>query len=263
MFRRKFLMAAIIAGIATLAGPATSEAGFQVSAVVGGNSATITDNNSANLSAGTTANVSDTDGSSGLITTPTVLPGVPSGSHFSVGGVEIGLTAFSSTSGSSALLSTTSNIVIFNNTAAAIVLVLTVSNEFTLPAGQDLILAQSLTIEKFFNGTTARPDDVPTSDSVFSVAHASLDATATGSLGSNTTGYNANNWVYFNRTSNPFSMDQTFTITLQANESVKFQGTAQVVPVPAPAGLILAATALPFASLLRRRLRRPEATTAA
>jgi hypothetical protein len=35
------------------------------------------------------------------------------------------------------------------------------------------------------------------------------------------------------------------------------------VIVPAPAGLILAATALPFVGLLRRRLRKPEATTAA
>jgi hypothetical protein len=39
--------------------------------------------------------------------------------------------------------------------------------------------------------------------------------------------------------------------------------TTSSVVVPAPAGLILAATALPFAGLLRRRLRRPEATTAA
>ena len=50
---------------------------------------------------------------------------------------------------------------------------------------------------------------------------------------------------------------------LGAGQTVGNLSIESTVVAPAPAGLILAATALPFVGLLRRRLRRPEATTAA
>ena len=61
---------------------------------------------------------------------------------------------------------------------------------------------------------------------------------------------------------NPYSLTIRAIIThAGAQDATSFNASLQ--PVPAPAGLILAATALPFVGLLRRRLRRPEATTAA
>jgi hypothetical protein len=62
--------------------------------------------------------------------------------------------------------------------------------------------------------------------------------------------------------SSTFTVTQFIYLDLGANSSADFTGSS-VVAAPAPAGLILAASGLPFFGLLRRRLRRPETTTAA
>jgi hypothetical protein len=59
----------------------------------------------------------------------------------------------------------------------------------------------------------------------------------------------------------PYSLTIRAVITHTGAGATSFN--AELEPVPAPAGLILAATALPFVGLLRRRLRRQETTTAA
>jgi hypothetical protein len=62
----------------------------------------------------------------------------------------------------------------------------------------------------------------------------------------------------------PYSMTLVVNINHAPGTGVSSSFDFEVVnTVPAPAGLILAATAVPFLGLLRRRMRKPEVTTAA
>lgn len=58
-------------------------------------------------------------------------------------------------------------------------------------------------------------------------------------------------------------MSSTYDLYIAANATVDFQVNSVVTAAPAPAGLIMLAGALPFAGLLRRRLRKSELATAA
>lgn len=62
----------------------------------------------------------------------------------------------------------------------------------------------------------------------------------------------------------PYQIRTTITITLAAGAEANFN-TSAIVATPAPSGLVMLAGALPFAGLLRlrRRVAKPEATTAA
>jgi len=60
----------------------------------------------------------------------------------------------------------------------------------------------------------------------------------------------------FNRTTTPFQVTERSTLVLSTNDFVSFTATTTVVAVPAPAGLVLALTAVPFLGLgawVRRR----------
>jgi hypothetical protein len=102
-----------------------------------------------------------------------------------------------------------------------------------------------------------------------SFGSATLDSTAgpnnaVTSLSVSGAGSSDSDVVAFNPSNTPYFITQDFGITLAGlNQTFGASASGTITAVPAPAGLILAATALPFVGLLRRRLRKPEATTAA
>lgn len=268
MFRRKFLMAAIVAGIAALAGPSTSEAAFTVTGTIGGNSATISDNNTGNSTTGTASfGAGDLNAAIDRIRSTDVDPGIVGASQMDVNGILIGLRVTSTENSLQGNLSTTSLLTVFNSSGITQILTLTITNTFSAPgsAGTLVALHHDMTALTWYNGENivngSNPPSVISSQGMISDSGGSALTgilTAAGSLP------NAqSNQVQFLRSDNSYDLTQTFTITLGAGQSVAFQGAVNVTAVPAPAGLILAATALPFVGLLRRRLRRPEATTAA
>jgi len=271
MFRSKFLLAAVVAAAAiALAAPATSQAGFSVKAVVGANKATINDNNTpANTTAGSTANVTDRSAAAGTISTNTVNAGLNHNGDdiapFTVGGVRIGFSAQINENSAQSLLSSSTDLVLKNNSGAAVTVVLTISYDgFTLPgnAPEDLKLNNELTITAF-NNSVGTKSTTSSTGSVKAKTSANDDPVTSGEVGGNVAGLYTSDAI-FHRTSTPYTMTQTITVKLGVGESVKFDQESTLTPVvPAPAGLVLLATALPFAGLLRRRLRKSEVATAA
>ena len=67
------------------------------------------------------------------------------------------------------------------------------------------------------------------------------------------------------RSSSPYTVSNSITITLAGRATLNFQVVSTVTPTPAPAGLVMVAGALPFVGfgLIRRRLRKGEPVTAA
>jgi hypothetical protein len=260
MFRRKFLMAAIVAGIATLAGPATSQAGFSVTFTVGASTTTIFDNGAGDyafLNSNTIVTGSmDTAGN----TTGVPFPLPPF--HFM--GFDIALrTSHISTSGEVNIDSHSELIIKYVGAdPSATIRIEIVADSLTNPgaAGDGMTLFHRVTGLEFFkdNGTTGGVGSLDT----WATADPPGASTPVISLTSGGPAADGDETVNFIR---PVSYDliQTVDLTLNRDNSAQFDMLTRVNPVPAPAGLILAATALPFVGLIRRRLRKPEATTAA
>jgi hypothetical protein len=231
MFRRKFLMAAIVAGIATLAGPARSEADFKLRVDFGNNGSfesTVADGDplDVNLLPGFITVVS----SNGIMVTVNTGTsnhafGTLDLNNLTVSGagtvaIELTDTGYSSFSGYSLSVggTTSENPAILAFQAGG----LTSNTEFDLTTSTGVLAG--------VDGPGASFSAVGEFGSVAAV--------------------------------DPYSLTIRAVVTHDsASDTTSFDAFLQ--PVPAPAGLILAATALPFVGLLRRRLRKPEATTAA
>jgi hypothetical protein len=235
MFRRRFLMAAIVAGIATLAGPATGRADFKLRLDFGNNGSyetTITDNQAG-----------DSDPTVGVINFST------SGGGFSVL-VNVGSSKPVLTSGQMDLLNLT-----ISGGAGVVAVELTDTGFPGTPGAYTFSVGgtttTSLGLLSFEAGGTS-------SDTEFDLSNSTgpLNPTGTGGTGFATSAQFANGGA------DPYSL----TIRAVVEHTAPGQITsfdAHLTPVPAPAGLVLAATALPFVGILRRRLRRPETATAA
>jgi hypothetical protein len=267
MFRRKFLMAAIVAAIAIAATPLTGVAAFTATGTIGGNSATVSDGNGANVAIGSASfGAGDIAPLAGTITTTAVSPGVVAAGQFDVNGFRIGVNSVSSESPTQANMSTTSFLTVYNSSLVTQTLTLSITNTFTLPgaAGSLLVLNHRLTAIAWFNGTdiagASNPPSVISSEGIISDSGGTVTTLPLSVSGGVPVGLS--NYALFLRSDGTYDLTQQFEITLGAGQSVQFQGSVNAV-VPAPAGLILAATALPFVGLLRRRLRKPEATIAA
>jgi hypothetical protein len=245
MFRSKFLMAATVAAIAALAGPATSQAGFTIhisddlgnipfNAVVGGNSY----NNNTIVMGGLKINITLTSNA----------PGNNSNSQVDTAAISVSTTAggIPATKLTISVISDT-----FLNAPGLVGATLFTSMGFSNL--QNLGITPTATASGFstINGLHVVGSDVSVPDV----------------LGSSTSSV-----PLF--VASPYTLGNTMILDLhaysgeptgQANVNITSfldgQGNFQITP--APAGLILAATALPFVGLLRRRLRKPEATTAA
>jgi hypothetical protein len=258
MFRWKFLMAAIVAGIAALAGPATSQAAYELRLSSNGEIATL-DLTTVTTGAGTIGSGTYTGSSSGggvVTLTGIVFQGYT---------ISTNLT-FSNSPGSPGLaqlsLSDTSiqrTAALTNNGTLSIAVSAT---DYSSPTGftTNNTAFQTLYTPNNANGTVTLTSHVDLTNSLFGAGNTQSD-TATTSFSSpiNTQALPSINGL--------FSMTneiQVSGLAVAVNNLPQIQASVDsTVIVPAPAGLILAATALPFVGLLRRRLRKPEATTAA
>ena len=239
MFRRRFLMAAIVAGIATLAGPATSGAAFTVTITSGANTLTIVDGDG-----------NDSNGTAGRIDFDNALL---------FGAFDIEVSASTNSPGgfipgfgpAGRISSNTLNVV--SNGSLTTLTIETFSDGFSIfDVNDNVTVLNRLSASALDGGATAT--------GVTELISATPSTTPVASL----------NDVGFNQTSmnavlnsDPFAIRNTMTLNNLVSNAEQNVTLTSTVVVPAPAGLILAATALPFVGLLRRRLRRPEATTAA
>jgi hypothetical protein len=233
-----------------------ADAAFSVKGTIGANTATIFDGNVGNTSSGT-ATVGNGDESllAGVIRTEGILAGTSTPGAFDVNGVQIGLFSTSTQSALQASVSSTTAITVFNSSASTQTLTLTVaSTGFTLPgaSGSIVTMTHALTILNWYTGVDiVNTSNPPSTMSSIGTISDSGGSQSTGSLGSATLPFSASNSVGFTRSAATFDLTQTFTITLGANQSVAFQGSVNVNPVPAPAGLVLLASALPVLGLRR------------
>ena len=258
MFRRKFLMAAIVAGIAALAGPTASQAAFSVTMQSGGSGPfVVTDN----LASGTVPSGGYFDFD--LTTTSPNTISIASSQVGNLNGFSFSLISTSNSPGSPTAggLVTSSVISLSNNNATAERITLTFfSDGFAIPGAGPLSLSTVI---------TSLIGDLTPADLGAGLTQSQIYSTGSGSTSAST-----NPAAYFQSGTTLITGPVSFTSTgtysnqlvlslyLEAGEDAFLQVGSRVI-APAPAGLILAATALPFVGLLRRRLRRPETTTAA
>jgi hypothetical protein len=225
MFRR-FLMAAIVAGIATLAGPSTSEAAFTLRLTQGATVVTVLD-----------GGAGDSNPVLGAITyigpvgvfTINVSTGL---SKPAIGPAAMDLNSVNS------------------STAAGTLTIELTDTDFVGPSpGHTFnVGGTSQGTAVFEAGRSDLNAPFALSDSTGALAFGAGAFSGSAGLGSGI--------------GNPYSLTIRADITHGSGTRTS-SFNAELTPVPAPAGLILAATALPFVGLLRRRLRKPEATTTA
>jgi hypothetical protein len=236
MFRR-FMMAAIVAGIATLAGPSTSRADFTITFQQTGFLDAIVTTSSNNIS---------------LV-------------DYAFGTYEIDVNAFSNSPGGAIPGSTVGGLLTQNTfsvtttaTGASALTIIISDDRFTTPGPGVAVVTNSISSTFMTTGTASATTEVsPTTGGSFTTGPASVSGPLVGFDGDETGGITT-------ITGSPYTITNSLVLSglTTAGNRANITTTSSVV-VPAPAGLILAATALPFAGLLRRRLRRPEATTAA
>jgi len=166
----------------------------------------------------------------------------------------------------SILQSSTSTVI--NNTGTSHTLKLWVSQtNYTLPTGTPLhvesglsgtLTAGTVGTTGIFQGYAANSNTLldtsgfstGSQDVVLMVGNQWLTNTATGT---------------FPRTNatSPFSLTSVVTLAMSGGAVMNFSSQISVTPTPAPAGVVLVASVLPFVALLRRRLRKSDAVTAA
>jgi hypothetical protein len=234
MFRRKFFVTAILGALASMASPGTSKAAFTVTLhEVGFTDVTITDNG-----------VGDSDPNAGYIQTNQAF-----GDFFIVANFA---TSNSADNVSPAQLGIQNTDATTNRTFTGTkTLTITVEDtNFNAPgSGWDKV---TTALQALSNGGTVTYQTYVDGDAG-TLQSLSAIGTKTGT-----------DYTYVGST--PYSIKGVLTITMSAGvRSFRVQGDSTVEPgvnpVPAPGGLILAATAVPFFGLLRRRLRRTEAAT--
>ena len=263
MFRSRFLLAAVVAAVASLTAPATSQAAFYVTlSGDGSNTYVINDQNSpANTGPFNDRNnaideVNNIRVASGTGATPTLYNSI----NFSL----TTLTDNPGTSVSGNVFATTAHIVNTSASQKRITFTIT-SSGFTSP-GQagDTLYAQtvltSLTGLTTSNlGSGANQSQFVTTITGTGQTPNSVSTSADSFVQSGTQMWS--NQVSFIRGSD-YTISSTYDLYIAAGATVDFQVNS-VVAAPAPAGLIMLAGAMPFAGLLRRRLRKSELATAA
>jgi len=210
-------MAAIVAGIATLAGPSTSQAEFKLRLTQGATVVELTD--------------VDNDG------------------VISFNGVVGSFTVNVSTGISKPVLGPATMDLNSINVGVGTLTIELTDTDFVGPAP-----GYNLDVGGTTNGTAAFLAGGTNSNDEYDISNPSPE------LVFNSSPY-AGSAFLTSQGDDPYSLTIRAVITHQTFGGSSFD--AELSPVPAPAGLILAATALPFVGLLRRRLRKPEAASAA
>jgi len=263
MFRRKFLTAALVAAVAALAAPMTSQAAFYIGVRVGGVGGSTTILNDATFDA-----VND-----GNIETPTLQAGGSLAGKYNFGGYFIGISATSNAgiNPNQALLTTNTKVVVSNISAGNQTLELFVlEDNFSVPGTPPILstLTNDLTVNNFFVGADAMGAG-QLGESVSVIASAGIDAQPVGSANpfnpGTIQGITASSSISapvlgnetstsFLRTTSPYYVQTHLIFNLNQGNSVQIQDDTKVT-APAPAGLVLVATAVPFFGLIRRRMK--------
>lgn len=242
MFRSRFLLAATVAAVALLAGPATSQAAFTVYAKQAGV-------NSGNYTA--------------VLSGPDFVPLSASGTY---GSFQFTIYGASSNNAAnlSELLTSTTRVQNITGTQAKIELLVVQSN-YTLPSGPQLSVSSSMGGSITAGTLTMTPLFQAWADATNTATSTPIGTTAgpqngvqTGSsydTGTATTG--------FTKGPGAFSLYSLTTLELTGGGVANFSNQVNVTTVPAPAGVVLLASALPFAVGLRRRFRKATPATAA
>lgn len=280
MFRSRFLLAAVVAAVTALVAPAPSHAGFSATFQVdGGTTYTINDNYRTVSSTSNAANQFLTDpNGSGFQDTEYGRYSIGSAAPVNAGrgtiafsdstgvlGVNLQLSGTSNSPGVTFGMMTTNTVNITNVTGGTRTIVVTFLDDgFTAPGVGLANLQQNLTAGSngLSSGASAvvRTEVLNSSDVVLASSGDPNNPNSPQAVVNAATVMGSNE--SFNLTAVPYKIKTTLTITLLEGASANFN-TSAIVSAPAPAGLILAATALPFAGLLRRRLRKSELATAA
>jgi hypothetical protein len=250
---RKFLLTAAVAVVVALVAPAVSQADFILEITVGSSFAKIDFNNSANdVNAG--AFTVQTGAQPGTYTVSTL-----TGQNF--GGYQINsTTAFNSFTGLQAIVENSTSTVA-NVTGTANSLTLTLIQTFVpVIDNAGISVTNTLSANSVYDGTITGQTSL-TGATISGPPIATVSApggfdqtSASGAISGSATSLIVDNQVVIN--------DLTQGLLTGSNNDIfqlksKIEGTAgPFIQTPAPAGLILAATMVPFFGLLRRRLSR-------
>jgi len=252
VFRRKLLLAAAIAAMAAVVAPATASASFSVTLSSGVSNVTYTDNvDPQDINANVNA-IQFGDGDAGTFLS------------FAGYRIQVKTNVFNRDPVIGPQLRTDTNFVV-QNIFGANPLTITINAvgilnlPGTTPPDEEL-----LTTGATVNGFAGIPIGPTTGGKieVSSTADPLSATTPTITLkdwADPAPANSGNAYAAYLRTDVNYNLSQKIVTTLAAGESVDFKVTTTVA-VPAPPGLILAATALPFFGILRRRLRGAAAT---
>jgi len=260
MFRRKFLITAMLAAITLLAAPAVSQAAFSLQLSGGASTYTVNDQNSP-------SNVGPyvDEKASALTGVNKILVSSDSGGNYN--GIQFELTTTTNNPGTAVdgnVFATTAHL--DNQTGSGKTIVFTItSSGFTSPgqAGDKLYSQTELTL---ITGLTQSNLGTGAQQSSFTtkITGAGQDPSSVTTNPSNWTTSGTQLWsdpVYFTRGSD-YTITSTYSVYIAAGARVDFQVNS-VVAAPAPAGLVMFAGALPFFGLIRRRLRKSDVATVA
>lgn len=254
MFRLRFWTAMFVAVAATLAGSATSQAGFTVTVSIDGSVVDTVNGDQDPITGLWSANFNKsygtkTDFVSVGFSAQSNLPGTDSGGY---------------------VLDTTTNLTTGGTAGTAHEVVITATGTpFTAPgaAGDTLFLGNRLTI--------INPNGIPDGPNssnldVYAFADPDADSGTANSVRTDARSYSPSvvngttvydtPTVMFTRGDN-YSLGSVVDVTLQTGTSAQFTTTASVTATPAPSGLILVASGMSFFGLYRR-LRRSVARPA-
>jgi len=244
-------MAAFVAAIAALAGPSTSRAAYTVTfKQTGYSDVTITDEvfgpvGSGDQTAGANAIGTGTfvfGNYSVSVNSSTNSPGgIYPGSGGAVGG----------------FLTQNSFVVTALALGVSPLTIIVSADGFVIPGISQAQVSNSISSTALDGNAAATTTVSPTTGGSFTTGPATLTGPFSGFHGMDTFGLTT-------ITGTPYTITNTLVISNMGSVGNTANiTTTSTVTAPAPAGLILAATGVPFFGLLRRRLRRPETTTAA
>jgi hypothetical protein len=255
MFRRRFVAGAIVAAAAVMCSAATAEAGFQVTLYAPGvgppSPVTIVD-----------GGAGDSDGLAN--NTIAVISQVVGGYTFTF---ELAVT---NTSGTPTLAFVNSSVGSVDGFGAGTIQIVVSANGFTNPVSPpDLMAISGATFQTLPQNTSGYNVGYTAALDTSNVLSTTAAGTVIGSAGpigiSSIGNASPSDIENIGAVTGPYTLNLSFTADAlgSGRNVIDIDGRLEVRPVPAPAGLILAATALPFVGVLRRRLRRPEVATAA
>jgi len=249
MFRWKSLTAALVAAVAVLASPAVSQAGFAVNIYLDGGA-----------TAAATVAGSGAPGNYSVFAQTTNSAGPGYVNSALIGGISFNLVSGETNNpGSSTGFVTDTTLAITNGSTAHTIRFEFVADAFTAPGQAGEQLGYNMKVTTITNGLDMLNNPLQ-SDLYTRVVSGAYDGRTTANNFTQVGGVFVSDQQTFVRGAT-YDIYSNLQYTLGADASVQTTATSTVV-APAPGGLIMAFTAVPFFGLIRRRLRKTAAPTA-